>query len=207
MFQLNAYMYNFSSNDSLDWTITRVNETGFVHVNLNQTNSSILTVERGILDPGKYVVCLKITQMNSTQWYDDCLVLEVILPDLVAQLNGADFITAKLNTSLVIGAYYSDPAENLSSIADKKISCQWSIVSYYQTMEANYAQLQELFQSFTSEKAVQYLSENCASVSLNESLTQNALVVIRFSVIMKTRRADAVQVIKFTDGLDALDVE
>lgn len=134
--QINSYMQlsDISCVPDIHWSITAVNISQLIpFTDFVQPNTSVLRLEPFTLDPGFYVVSLEVAfpSFGANRWATDFLVLQILLPDLVAHIVGGDFVDVPHGGVIHIDASLSrDPAENVTAVQMLPITGEWSMTLY-----------------------------------------------------------------------------
>ncbi|KAH3823405.1 hypothetical protein DPMN_125204 [Dreissena polymorpha] len=185
------------------WSVTNVQTADTpVYTNLDslrQPNTSVLKLEKEVLEPGDYIVCLevKMPSKGPTFWVSDCIVIRIVLPELIAYIAGGEFRTIPYGGVAIMNASVSgDPAQNMSSVNAIPLAVTWAFVRY------NSGTIFDIFQTNT-----QALPEggtyhkighgNDYLLSLDTSLFHNGdIALIMFKLTRSPRTSSAFQVIK-----------
>ncbi|KAH3789121.1 hypothetical protein DPMN_167291 [Dreissena polymorpha] len=185
------------------WSVTSVQTaTTPVYMNLyslKQPNTSVLKLEKEVLEPGDYIVCLEVKMPSKglTFWVSDCIVIRIVLPELIAYIAGGEFRTIPYNGLAIINASVSnDPAQNMSSIKAIPLEATWAFARYksgtkFGTFQTNTHALPEEGTYHKIRNGNDYL------LSLDTSLFSDGdMALIMFKLTRGPRTSSAFQVIK-----------
>ncbi|KAH3772173.1 hypothetical protein DPMN_173510 [Dreissena polymorpha] len=183
------------------WSVTNVQTANTpVYTNLDslrQPNAAVLKLEKEVLEPGDYIVCLEVKSEGSTFWDSDCIVIRIVLPELIAFIAGGEFRTIPYGGVAIMNASVSnDPAHNMSSVNAIPLEVTWAFVRYpsetsFDTFQTNTHSLPKGGTYHQIENGTDYL------LSLNTSLFRNGdMALIMFKLKRGPRTSSAFQVIK-----------
>ncbi|KAH3772167.1 hypothetical protein DPMN_173504 [Dreissena polymorpha] len=184
------------------WSVTNVQTANTpVYTNLDslrQPNAAVLKLEKEVLEPGDYIVCLAVKSKRSTFWDSDCIVIRIVLPELIAFIAGGEFRTIPYGGVAIMNASVSsDPAHNMSSVNVIPLEVTWAFVRYisgtsFDTLQTNTTQALPAGGTYHQiENGTDYL------LNLNTSLFSNGdMALIMFKLKRGPRTSSAFQVIK-----------
>ena len=187
-----------STNHTFFWDVTEMDGTTFRKIDFTQPNSSILRLNPDILlAPFKHVVCLLVQHQYDDQDYsEDCVVIQIKLPDLVAKLQDADVIYVALNETFVINATRSyDKADLLSYVSPDTVHCGWTV------NELENTKLKEvhIIVSENVSETVRNLTGCPEKLKPVRRLTDEKGVVVAFKMTRANRTSTTSKVIVFED--------
>ncbi|KAH3772201.1 hypothetical protein DPMN_173539 [Dreissena polymorpha] len=204
-FQLHSYMEFNETNCSpeLYWSVTNV-QTANTTVYTNQDslrlpNTSVLKLEKEVLEPGDYIVCLQVIMPSKgpTFWVSDCIVIRIVLPELIAFIAGGEFRTIPYGGVAIINASVSsDPAQSMSSVNAIPLEITWAFVKY--RSKTSFDTFQTKTQELPADGTYHQIGNGTDYLlSLNTSLFSDGdMALIMFKLTRGPRRSSAFQVIK-----------
>ncbi|KAH3817411.1 hypothetical protein DPMN_118945 [Dreissena polymorpha] len=184
------------------WSVTNVQTANTpVYTNLDslkQPKTSVLKLEKEVLEPGDYIVCLevKMPSKGPTFWVSDCIVIRIVLPELIAYIAGGEFRTIPYGGVEIMNASVSDdPAQNMSSVNVIPLKVTWAFVRYHS--EITFDIFQTNTQALPAGGTYHKIGNLDYLLSLDTSLFRNGdMALIMFKLTRGTRTSSAFQVIK-----------
>ncbi|WAR15130.1 PK1L2-like protein, partial [Mya arenaria] len=215
---INSYMEytDPACKANINWTITLVNETQFIQFyNFAQPETSVLSIGPEILDPGEYLVCLEVAfpALGDEYWTTDCMAIRVYLPELIAHINGGEYLTVPHGDVLTIDATVSqDLITNLTSVTSIPMEAFWSF-SHFPiaplTTDLNRFQAKAPYFTFPSghtdynvKRGTEYALEVDTSM-----FPVGSLACAMFTLVRGDRNSSALQFLKFTTNALPLSID
>ncbi|WAR15300.1 PK1L2-like protein [Mya arenaria] len=216
--QINSYIeYTDSAcKSNISWTITHITGKQFTQFyDFNQPGTSILNIDPDIVEPGEYLVCLDVAfpDYGDASWTTDCMAIRVYLPELVAHINGGEYLTVPHGDVVTLDATMSqDLISNMTSITSIPLEAFWSF-AYFPVAPTDAVlstfQAKAPYYSFPSGHTDHEVSNGTDyGLEVDSSMfPAGTLACVMFTLVRGDRHSSALQFLQFTTSALPLSIE
>lgn len=217
LLQIKSYMEISSSTcgiPAINWRITNVNYVYFTPIsNFIQPQTSVLSLEEGLLEPGEYVISLEVVfvEKSSQYWSEDLIIVNVVLPELVTHILGGEILDIRRGDEIFIDASIStDPAMSLTSVASTPMYAHWYFAHFSVTPSDLYPFFLDFPLSTLPAGGIYYQIRAGSDYALRvntSSFPVYTYAVVIFTLSRGDRISSAMQAIRFMDNVVPVSIE